>query len=318
MVITHITTRSIPPNPDDGGMPYIIHSTAIQQIKEGHSVSVVSMSPPKSQSKSIYNVIYPKLYDSQNLLKAIPSNTDIIHLHEINDPSQAFAIKNHYPTVNSIYGNSGHLEDVTGNKIFTSSSHARRHGCNVYVYNGVNLQDYPMSQNPKNQLIFLGKVRRSKKGAATAISVSKKTKVPLILAGGKKFNIPSSWLPFNSYIKPVGVVDGRVKVDMLRNSLALLFPIRWQEPFGMVQLEALACGTPIISFNMGAAQEIVEHGKNGFIVDDLEGMCEAVNKIDLIDRNECRRSVMKNFAIEQTSQKLSAYYRAATAGEKWK
>lgn len=118
-------------------------------------------------------------------------------------------------------------------------------------------------------------------------------------------------------MKSVGVLEGGAKLEALGRARALLFPIRWDEPFGLVLIEAMACGVPVIAFNRGAVSEIVKHGETGFIVDDFDGMCAAVERIGEIDRAACRQHVAENFSIERTAKGIEEYYWRAIAGEIW-
>ncbi|MCK5219381.1 glycosyltransferase, partial [bacterium] len=101
-------------------------------------------------------------------------------------------------------------------------------------------------------------------------------------------------------IEDCGFLESKKEVsDLLRNAKALLFPINWEEPFGLVMIEAMACGTPVIAFNRGSVPEIVKHNKTGFVVENEKEMIEAIKNIDKINRLECRKYVEENFTIEK-------------------
>lgn len=307
----------MPPNPDDGGMPYIIHNLASEQAKKGHDVTVLSSEGVPYKPKCNYKVHQIVADENNSILREIPADTEIVHLHETREEDHALFQQDSFRTVCSIYGNRTESRSVPPNAIFTSRSHARNHNSHCYVYNGVCPETYLFNSKPDNNLMFIGKVRRSKKGAAKAISVAKACRTRLILAGGKKLKIIDSWLPISRYISTVGVIDGKKKVDYLRNSKALLFPIQWEEPFGMVQIEAMACGTPVISFNRGAAKEVISHGKNGFIVETEDEMIEAVKNIKKIQRKNCRDHVLENFTITKTESDICSLYKRVKEGSVW-
>ncbi|PIU39827.1 MAG: glycosyltransferase family 4 protein, partial [Candidatus Omnitrophica bacterium CG07_land_8_20_14_0_80_50_8] len=86
--------------------------------------------------------------------------------------------------------------------------------------------------------------------------------------------------------------------ELLRNACALLMPIQWEEPFGLVMIEAMACGTPVIGFRRGSVPEIIENGSNGFVCDNVDEMASAVLKIHEIDRRRCRQTVEKKFSSD--------------------
>ena len=97
-------------------------------------------------------------------------------------------------------------------------------------------------------------------------------------------------------IQFVGEADQRMKRELYEKAYCLVLPLRWEEPFGLVMAEAMACGTPVVAFRRGAAAEIIVDGETGYLVDDLDEMVEAVRKIDRIDPRRCRRHIEANFS----------------------
>lgn len=169
------------------------------------------------------------------------------------------------------------------------------------VYNGVNTKDYPFNPVPKDYLLMLGSIGRHKNQAA-AIRVAKKLSIKLILAGKVRdkdyFEELKKDIDGNK-IQLVGELSFTEKIKLLREAKAFLFPIMWEEPFGLVMIEAMSCGTPVIAFNHGAIPEVVVNGRTGFVVENEDQMVEAVQKIDSIDRSTCRAHVEKNFTIKK-------------------
>ena len=173
------------------------------------------------------------------------------------------------------------------------------------IYNGVNTSDYTFSKTVEADapLVFLGRIQ-SEKGTHIAIEIAKRTNKKLIIAG----NIPNEKIHQDYYkefiqplidneqIKYIGPVNDQEKNNLLGKALAFLMPVTWDEPFGIVMAEALACGTPIIGFRKGAIPEIVSEGLDGFICDTLEEMVEAVNKVSTINRENCRLKACKKFS----------------------
>jgi glycosyltransferase involved in cell wall biosynthesis len=126
---------------------------------------------------------------------------------------------------------------------------------------------------------------------------------PLRLKGDP--NVQADWEHYRNDIKPllergqatlIGEVAGKEKDQFLRNAAALLFPIRWPEPFGLVMAEALACGTPVIALRDGSVPEVIEHGVTGFICSSEEEMVAAVSRLSEIDRARCRDEAERRFA----------------------
>jgi glycosyltransferase involved in cell wall biosynthesis len=171
------------------------------------------------------------------------------------------------------------------------------------VFNGVplSLYDFRADPGPHAPLVFLGRVEAIK-GPHLAIEVARKTNLRLVIAG----NVPEehhAWFEANiaphvdgTQITYVGPVDDIQKNELLGQARALLMPILWEEPFGIVMAEAMACGTPVIGLARGAVPEVVEHGVTGFVAADLEEMIGAVGRLDTIQRGACRARVERFFS----------------------
>jgi glycosyltransferase involved in cell wall biosynthesis len=106
----------------------------------------------------------------------------------------------------------------------------------------------------------------------------------------------------------VGEIGDAQKNDFLGDARALLFPIDWREPFGLVMIEALACGTPVVAFNGGSVPEVIEHGRTGFIVDTLDAAVEVTARIDTLDRRACRETFERRFTIRRMAEQYVASY----------
>lgn len=178
------------------------------------------------------------------------------------------------------------------------------------IHHGVDIRKYQFNPKPKNYLLFSGRLLY-KKGVDAAILVARKSKTPLKIIG--TINDLSY---YNKSIKPylnrdiqyLGVKSGKQLISLYQNARALLFPIKWEEPFGLVMIEAMACGTPVIGFNRGAVREIIKDGKTGFIVKNSKEMIEAVKKIGQIDRKECRKWIEEKFSIEKMINEYEKVY----------
>jgi glycosyltransferase involved in cell wall biosynthesis len=141
------------------------------------------------------------------------------------------------------------------------------------------------------------------KGAHRAAVAARKAGVPLVMAG--KCREPWEHTFFDQEIAPylsediryVGEVSQEEKVRLLADARCTLFPIRWNEPFGLVILESLACGTPVLAFNEGAVPEIIDHGRTGFICEDETDMAEAIEAVGGLRREDCRAAVEGYFSM---------------------
>ena len=167
------------------------------------------------------------------------------------------------------------------------------------IHHGIDAEDFPFGDGSGGYLLFLGRMA-PEKGPDRAAVVARKAGVPLIMAA--KMREPWERAFFDAEVAPLlsddirylGEVPHERKLELIAGARALLNPIRWHEPFGLVMTEALACGTPVISFAEGAAPEIIEHGKTGFLCADEAEMVDAVRRIGEIDRRACR-AVVENY-----------------------
>ena len=185
------------------------------------------------------------------------------------------------------------------------------------IHNCVELDKYTFqpSVSPDAPLVFLSRVERIK-GAHTAIAIAKKTGRRLLIAGnhGSTGEEGRYWeteiLPHlgKDSIEYVGPVDDGQKNILLGQAAAMLVPIEWDEPFGIVFAEALACGTPVISCPRGALPEIVRDGMDGFLINTVEEACAAVAKLPAINRADCRRRVETEFSSGVVAEKYLALY----------
>jgi glycosyltransferase involved in cell wall biosynthesis len=184
------------------------------------------------------------------------------------------------------------------------------------VPNALDLSLYPCKPHRGDYLLFLGRMSADK-GAHRAVAVAMETGLPLKLAG--KRNEPHEHDYFAEYVEPhlvdgidyLGEVTHGQKVELLQNARATLFPIEWEEPFGLVMIESMACGTPVIATRRGAVPEVMEHGRSGIVVDDYRQMPAALDEADAIDPWECRHYVEERFAPERMVGEYVDVYREA-------
>lgn len=172
---------------------------------------------------------------------------------------------------------------------------------------------YSLETDPGNYLAFIGRISPEKR-VDRAIEISKRVGMPLRIAA-KVDKVDVDY--FEREIKPllnhplvefVGEVGDGQKQELLGGAHALLFPIDWPEPFGLVMIEALACGTPVIAFRNGSVPEIIEDGTTGFVVTSVEQAVDAVRRVDSLHRTECRRSFEKRFTASRMAKNYVAQY----------
>ena len=171
------------------------------------------------------------------------------------------------------------------------------------IHHGVNAANFPVGEGG-DYVLFLGRMSPDK-GAHRAIRAAQKAGARLLLAGKSREPWERSY--FNHEIAPhlgddvqyVGEVSHEEKLRLLAGAKATLFPIRWNEPFGLVMIESLACGTPVLAFREGAAVEVVEDGKTGYLCETETDMAEAIHTVDTIDRATCRAAVEGYFSQDR-------------------
>jgi len=188
------------------------------------------------------------------------------------------------------------------------------------VYNGTDMDLFELSEEHDDYLLFAGRIA-PEKGVKEAIQVAKKTNHRLLIIGPVNHG---SQAYFDQYIKSelddrilyLGRMDQDQLVKYYQKAKAVLTPIQWEEPFGLTTVEAMACGTPVISLHRGAAPEIIIDGKTGFVVHSIGEMGEAVGKIDQIKRKDCREHVAHMFAVEQMVDGYEDAFYALVSGDR--
>jgi glycosyltransferase involved in cell wall biosynthesis len=172
------------------------------------------------------------------------------------------------------------------------------------IHHGIDVASFTFGERPDDYLLFLGRFSPDK-GAARAIEAAKLAGRRLILAG-KVDAADATYFATDvepsidgSQIQYVGEAGADEKRRLLAGAQALLFPIDWDEPFGIVMIEALASGTPVIGFRRASVPEVVEDGVTGFVVDDAPAMAAAIGRLDEIDRRACRSEAERRFSVSR-------------------
>ena len=239
---------------------------------------------------------------------------DIVHDHTLIGPAMASWRTGGPPVVTTIHGPlDGVLADLyrrfAARIPIIAISHAQ---CRPVpdipmarvIHHGINASEFPVGDGNGDYYLFLGRMSPDK-GAHRAIAAAEKAGVPLVMAG--KAREKAEKLFFEQEVAPhlgasvryVGEVPHEEKLRLLAGARATLFPIRWNEPFGLVMIESLACGTPVLAFKEGAAPEVIEHGQTGFLCDDEADMAHAIASVDEIDRGACRAAVEGYFSVDR-------------------
>lgn len=170
------------------------------------------------------------------------------------------------------------------------------------IHHGINTKTFAYNAKPEDYLLYYGRIV-PEKGIKEAIQVAKETHNRLLIIGP---TYPSAMYYYEQSVKPylddqilyLGYIERESMPKYIQKAKALLTPVQWEEPFGLTTIESMSCGTPVISFRRGAAPEIIQDGKTGYVVDTTAEMIEAVHKIHKIKRAYCREYVEKNYSIK--------------------
>jgi glycosyltransferase involved in cell wall biosynthesis len=249
---------------------------------------------------------------------------DIIHDHSLAGPLTARGRK--VPTVVTAHGPvtgefGSYYRDLAQEVALVAISEAQRRLAPhmrwaATVHNAIKAADFRFRETKDDYVLFLGRFN-PEKGAHLAIDAAREAGRPILLAG--KLQEPQEQDYFEAEIKPrlgpdaefVGEVDMRAKQELSGGAHCLLFPISWEEPFGMVMIEAMACGTPVVALNRGSVPEIVVDGVTGFVRDDPADLAAAIDKAGGIDPAACRRHVEEHFDAPIMAAGYECVYAAA-------
>ena len=230
----------------------------------------------------------------------------VLTLHGPNEPRLS-ELYQRYPDV--------HYVCISGFQFNKESMPRRR-----VIHHGIDLAQYQLYEHKEQYLSFIGRIAPIK-GTHLAIDVAKRTGIPLKIAGDVQ---PQYREYFEAKIKPeidgkfveyIGPADLRAKNELLGNSMAMLFPIQWNEPFGLVMVEAMACGTPVLALPGGSVPEIVKNGISGYICRSIREMAARVADLRMSPRS-LRRYVEENFSITRMVAEYADLYREAHAAAK--
>lgn len=320
-----------------GGTELVVYNLTEELVQRGHNVTLAA-SQDSITSAKLYPLVKKALrakLDSENednklklreafkyiavaraLRVAVQKRYDIIHNH-IGWRIMPFSFLLNIPMVTTLHGP---LTDYVQKTIYSqfkkanliSISKSQREPAPdlnyvATVYNGIAIEKFPFNPKPQDYAAFLGRVS-PEKGIHFAIQAARRAKIKLLI--GAKIDVVDQEF-YQKEIRPqidgkqiqyLGELNHEQKVRLLKNARVVINPINWQEPFGLVMAEAMACGTPVIATRRASAPEIVLEGKNGFLVDPQNPVPEIVaslKKISQIKREDCRRRVEQKFTTEQ-------------------
>ncbi len=324
------------PPPGYGGIELMLDGLITRLAERGHHVTLVGAgrhlskadrflpvydTPPSEQlGTPVPEVLQAAA--SAGALRGLP--LDVVHDHTLAGPLMAAGRS--APTVMTVHGppsdDLGRYYEELGDSIEVvaiSESQRRsnpRIAWSATVHNAVDVATFPFREDGSGPVLWLGRFC-AEKGPDLAIDACRRAGLPIVLAG--KCSEPAEREFFQREIVPrlgddvrhVGEVDSSAKRELLADARALICPIRWEEPFGMVMIEAMACGTPVVALHRGSVGEIVVDGRTGWIVEDEALLADALRAVGTIDRADCRRHVCERFDLSVMACGYEEVYRRA-------
>jgi glycosyltransferase involved in cell wall biosynthesis len=321
------------PPPTYGGIELVVSLLTDELVRRGHDVTLFASGD--SQTLARLESVYPRalrlatdlqekwMYEllAPSLVYNRAAEFDIIHSHVgvWTLPLAGFVST---PTVHTLHGSftkdSSTIFSQYRTQPYVSISDAQRKADLNYVstvYNGIKIEDYPFVEQPKEApyLAFLGRLS-PEKGPQHAIAIAKQSGWRLKMAGKvdvvdtEFFDKEIAPLIDGQQIQYLGELDHTAKVELLGNAAITLFPITWREPFGLVMIESMATGTPVIGIDMGSVPEVIAHGKTGFVCSSYEQMAQMIPAALELSRHTCRDYVENRFSVTQMVDGYEAVY----------
>ncbi len=334
--------ESVPPKLY-GGAERVVSALTEELVRRGHDVTLFASGDSETSARLVpmveAGIRLAGADDPMGLHLAMLATVyrqaeafDVIHAH-VGILAYPFAAVTPTPTIHTVHGSPGKpehqasLRQFPGQRLVSISRSQRAPVAHLplrwvaTVYNGIRLEHFPFrsAPDPEPYLVFLGRIS-PEKGPDKAIEVARRAGMRLKVAAkiDRVLDLPwarEHFLPLldGADVEFLGEVDERAKADLLGGARALLFPIDWDEPFGMVMAEALACGTPVIALDRGSVREVVSDGETGFVCRSLDEMVAAVERVEGIDRAACRRRAETCFSAEAMADGYEAVYRRVVA-----
>jgi len=292
--------------------------------------SITSTTPPtwdENAERAFWPTLWPQFYDQPN----DKAKFDIVHDHSF--WGWPYMVAKDHPQVNVCWTLHGWTPkskpppvknpNLIALSKFMAARWSQALGVHVeYVYNGLDPSRYEFSATKKDRYLYLGRIAKFK-GPHEAVWLAKELRVPIDIVGEDRYTGEPSY-PVDvaestkgTTAKYVGTVDHETKVAYLRDAKALLLPEMWDEPFGLIVLEANVSGTPVIATKVGALPEIIVDGKTGFLCGSVKEMKECIGKESEIDPETCREHVLKNFTAERMTKDYEALYLKILGGGGW-
>jgi glycosyltransferase involved in cell wall biosynthesis len=332
------------PPPGYGGIELVVGHLADGLVRRGHEVTLLA--PPGTESparvRPLLDGEFPdRIGETQLDVDHVASALAVVDdaarrgrpFHVIHDHAgftlTAFADRIDVPVLHTVHGPftdetrpfySRHAAKVWLSALSRAQLEAAPRGVRSVgvIPNPIDLDAWPLERRKEPYVLWMGRMAEDK-GAHRAITAARQANVSLVIAGPVQ---PGQQSFFDAEVAPhiddrsvryVDEVGGERKRELFAHASALLMPIRWPEPFGMVMVEAMACGTPVIAFREGSVPEVVVDGESGFIVGDEEEMATAIGRVDELDPDRIRETVAERFSVDVVAEAYEQAYRRVIA-----
>lgn len=326
-----------------GGIEYLVAGLVDQLVARGHHVTLIASGsnqtraqdfvqvyeePPSGRlgTAPVVEVIHAAI-TAQVVAERAP---DVVHDHSLVGPLLArgrrgpsTVVTMHAPAVGESGDYIRHLGDTVD--VVAISEAQRETNPDIHwvgrVYNGIDVDSFPFRADKDDYVLWMGRFNEDK-GAHLAIDAARAAGRRIVLAG--KCEEPHEQEFFDAEIQPrmgddveyVGAADADEKRDLMGGARCLVFPLQWEEPFGLVMTEAMACGTPVVALRRGSVPEIVRDGVTGYVLDDLDGFPRAIVAADDLDPAECRRHTATHFDLPVMAEGYEGVYRELVEGRR--
>jgi glycosyltransferase involved in cell wall biosynthesis len=317
-----------------GGIESVVTDLVDQLVQRGHHVTLIGAGRNGTAAQTFLPVFADPPSDrlgspGPEVIHAAAAgrmldclDVDVVHDHSFAGP--LLARGRSAPTVVTMHGPvSGEFGEYFGwladsVQVVAISDAQRRFNPDLNwvgrVYNAIAVDTFPFRSDKDDYLLWLGRFSNDK-GPHLAIDAARAAGMRIVLAG--KRSEPAEQAFFDAEIAPrlgpdveyVGEADATLKRELLAGARALAFPLQWEEPFGMVMIEAMACGTPVVALRRGSIPEVVAHGVTGLVVDDFERFPAALRAAETIDPAACRAHVRTHFDLPIMAEGYEQIYR---------
>ena len=286
-----------------GGTERVVWWLGKELARLGHKVTLVADAGSSCPFADVLT-----LHGDRPVAEQLPASADVVHYHYRPDE-----VPEGLPCVITIHGNVAMPEGPDPRYIFVSGDHARRYGAERFVYNGLDPEDYgPVDWGrSRAYLHFLGKASWGVKNLRGARRIARLAGEKLAVLGGKRFSFKMGWrFTPDANATFYGMVGGHRKNDLLNGSKGLVFPVLWDEPFGLALTESMYFGCPVLGTPRGSLKEIVT-SEVGFLSEDMEELADYVPEMSKIKRRRCHEYVMEGFTAKQMALGYLLYYEEA-------